>query len=412
MKAPGSTGLARTLWSCSRNGVRKASLVAGLLLLVVAGCLIGAAAQAGAATPISSGQTDLVQPAMGHVPLAATGSTSAYAAHEAGKGCGLSRPSARSPRGTTTPLRPTLTWSKVSGASSYDLQILRGNKVRRFFNGHRGTSRHLMKALPANVDLTWRVRARASGSTGAWSKGMKFIISPPKPEFPVGTIASAAPVFQWDALRGAARYECSISGGGVHLTKTGLTTLSYAFGQALPTNVPLTWRVRGSNADGKGVWSRSVAFIVVPGQPSLTITANDRGKTYGDALSLGSSAFTAAGLLPGDSVASVTLTSAGAAAAAAVSGSPYAIVPSAASGTGLDKYAITYVDGSLTVAKRELTISGAVAKDKFVDGTTTATVDFAGASLSGVIGGDAVTIDGSGYSANFDSRELSAPPSP
>ena len=106
--------------------------------------------------------------------------------------------------------------------------------------------------------------------------------------------------------------------------KSGLSTLSYAFGQALPTNVPLTWKVRGSNADGKGVWSRDVAFIVVPDAPSLTITANDRSKTYGHALTLGGSAFTTVGLLPGDSVTSVTLSSGGAAAAAAVNGSPYA----------------------------------------------------------------------------------------
>ena len=270
----------------------------------------------------------------------------------------------------------------MSGASSYDLQIFQGNRLERFFNGHHGTSRHLLNSLPANVDLTWRVRARAAGSTGAWSKSRRFIILPPKPESPSGTITerhSGVPVGRGSVGRPGT--SARVSGGGVHLRKSGLTTLTYAFGQALPTNVPLTWKVRGSNADGKGVWSGDVAFTVVPGQPSLTITATDRGKTYGDALALGSGAFTTAGLLPGDSVTSVTLTSTGAAATAAVSGSPYAIVPSAATGTGLDKYAITYVDGRLTVDRRALTISGAVADDKFYDGTTAATVDFSGAGL-------------------------------
>ena len=46
---------------------------------------------------------------------------------------------------------------------------------------------------------------------------------------------------------------------------------------------------------------------------------------------------------------SVTLTSTGAPATATVAGSPYAITASAAVGTGLANYAITYVDGSLTV---------------------------------------------------------------
>ena len=58
--------------------------------------------------------------------------------------------------------------------------------------------------------------------------------------------------------------------------------------------------------------------------------------------------FTASGLLGSDSVASVTLTSPGAAATSTVAGSPYAITPSAAVGVGLANYAITYVDGTLS----------------------------------------------------------------
>jgi hypothetical protein len=376
VKAFGSTGMTRTRRSRTSSRARKAPLVAGLLLLASLLCLVGGA--------------------------------SAYAAQPAGRSCSLGTPSATSPNGTTTPVRPTFMWGKVSGASSYDLRIYRGTALMRSFNGHRGTSRRVVKALPANVELTWSVRARTAGSAGAWSKSMKFIVSPPRLKSPSGTITSPVPAFHWNKLSGAIRYECSISGGGVKLTKSGLTTLSCTFGQALPTNVPLTWKVRGSNADGRGVWSKSVSFIVVPDHPPLTITANDQSKTYGATLPLSGSAFTTAGLLPGDSVSSVTLSSTGAAATATVSGSPYAIVPSAASGTGLAKYAITYVDGSLTVGKQALTISGAVARDKFYDTTTTATVDFAGASLSGVIGGDTVTIDSAACSASFASASIGA----
>ena len=53
----------------------------------------------------------------------------------------------------------------------------------------------------------------------------------------------------------------------------------------------------------------------------------------------------------------MTLTSAGAAATATVAGSPYAIVPSAAAGTGLGNYTISYVNGSLTVNPAALTIT-------------------------------------------------------
>ena len=56
---------------------------------------------------------------------------------------------------------------------------------------------------------------------------------------------------------------------------------------------------------------------------------------------------------------SVTLTSAGAAATATVAGSPYVITPSAAAGTGLANYVITYHNApiGLTVNRAHLTVA-------------------------------------------------------
>src|SRR4029079_4766021 len=96
------------------------------------------------------------------------------------------------------------------------------------------------------------------------------------------------------------------------------------------------------------------------GQRSLTITANDRTKTYANTLVLGTSAFsTGAGeLANGDTIASVTLTSAGAAATANVGS--YAVIPSAAvagPATLLSNYDIHYANGSLEVGQRSLPIT-------------------------------------------------------
>ncbi len=83
---------------------------------------------------------------------------------------------------------------------------------------------------------------------------------------------------------------------------------------------------------------------------ALEITANSSSKTYGKTLTFAGTEFTtgAGELVNGDTVTSVTLTCAGAAAAAAVGS--YPIVPSAAVCTGLGNYAISYHNGSLTVA--------------------------------------------------------------
>jgi hypothetical protein len=85
----------------------------------------------------------------------------------------------------------------------------------------------------------------------------------------------------------------------------------------------------------------------------LIITAGRESKVYGTTFA--ASAFTASGLLNADVVASVTLTSAGA--AAATPAGSYDIVPSAALGTGLTNYAIRYVNGQLTVTPASLFVS-------------------------------------------------------
>ncbi len=83
----------------------------------------------------------------------------------------------------------------------------------------------------------------------------------------------------------------------------------------------------------------------------LTITANDVSKEYRTTANFTGTEFTADGLAPGDSVAAVTLTSAGAAADATIDRGPYPIVPGAAVGTHLGNYQIVYVNGSLTVTR-------------------------------------------------------------
>ena len=87
----------------------------------------------------------------------------------------------------------------------------------------------------------------------------------------------------------------------------------------------------------------------------LTLTADSLSKVYGQTSVLTVSGYRAVGLIGTDSVTGVSLTCSGLGASAAVSGSPYPIVPSAALGNGLSNYAIDYVSGALTVASAATT---------------------------------------------------------
>ena len=103
--------------------------------------------------------------------------------------------------------------------------------------------------------------------------------------------------------------------------------------------------------DGKFTGSTSNTVGATLSKATLTITANNAGKSFGTLATLGGTAFAQAGLVTanGDSISGVSESCTGCAAAAAVGS--YAIVPSAATGTGLGNYSISYANGSLAVAQ-------------------------------------------------------------
>src|SRR5437667_5695536 len=115
----------------------------------------------------------------------------------------------------------------------------------------------------------------------------------------------------------------------------------------------------------------------------LTITANSTSKNYGDTVTFAGTEFTTSGLKNSDTVTSVTLTSAGAAATSTVGGSPYSIVPSAAVGTGLANYNLKYVNGTLTVNQRPATVKADDKSKNYGDSNPALT-----ATVTGTVNGD------------------------
>ncbi len=266
--APSSSSGRRLSPASRRRRALPAPSSALLVAFCLVSCLLGAAASASVAQ--SSPLLRPAAPALQLLPLS-FGPAGVSLTPGAARTASPARPAGKAPEGTIAPLRPTVRWGAVRGASWYDLRIYKGGQLLRTVNGIRAHSYRIRKALSANVDLTWRVRGRNAAGAGRWSKGLDFAIGVPALQAPSGTIANATPTFTWDKLTGAATYEISVSGGTLALTKSGLTALSYRFSQDLPTNVPLAWKVRGSNADGRGAWSKSTAFTIAKA-PSANLT--------------------------------------------------------------------------------------------------------------------------------------------
>ncbi|MGA2246322.1 MAG: YDG domain-containing protein [Verrucomicrobiota bacterium] len=159
-------------------------------------------------------------------------------------------------------------------------------------------------------------------------------------------------------------------------------TLNSGSNQALSVTFTPTDSVNYTNVTTK------VAINVQPAP--LTITANAQSKTYGQSVTFGSGStnFTCSGLQNGDTVGTVTLDCGGGASGAPVSGSPYTITPSAATGgSGSEtNYAITYVNSTLTLNPLAVALVGA----RPYDGTGTAA--FGILSVANAVGTDQISL--------------------
>jgi filamentous hemagglutinin family protein len=205
--------------------------------------------------------------------------------------------------------------------------------------------------------------------------------------------------------------------GGVLLAATGAFTNNVGAG-AITAPVGVFWQVfsaaptgdtfRNLNSRNTAVWNTpSGGTVTAAGnryifafQPTITFTSINDAKTYGvDDTSTVATDFTVgaaqsgvAGAFVGDTLAAAftgtpSVTSTGAPATAAVSGSPYAINVGAGSLAALDGYGLVFASlGALSVAPRTLTYAVADA-----NGTYGTTATLGAATLTGVLAGDVVT---------------------
>jgi hypothetical protein len=143
-------------------------------------------------------------------------------------------------------------------------------------------------------------------------------------------------------------------------TYAGRNTTSYGPSASAPTGAG-DYTANGSfGGDTNHTGSNDSADFSI-GLRRLDITATDQAKTYGETFTFAGTEFTTGAnqLVTGDSVTTVTLMSAGAAATATVAGSPYSITPSVALGAGLANYDIHYhlAPTGLALGLRDLDIT-------------------------------------------------------
>ena len=180
-------------------------------------------------------------------------------------------------------------------------------------------------------------------------------------------------------------------------------TLSTAIGAAATAGTH-TITATGGTAANYAITYDSGTLAV--SRAPLSIMADNEPKTYGQVFIFTGTDFTTSTLYYNDTVTSATLTSAGAAANAAVPGSPYPISASNGAGNGLANYLITYAAGSMAVNPLGITVSGITADDKGYDGSAIASINTGGAALVGVLAGDVVNLYTGAAQGTFSDKNV------
>lgn len=190
------------------------------------------------------------------------------------------------------------------------------------------------------------------------------------------------------------------------LTGAPLLSSAGSAAMALVSAAPYSINIAAGSLDA-GSSGYALAFVqgTLQVDPrSLTITANDSGKIYGQTGSF--NGFNANGLVNGDTLTGVDLASLGTARTANVGN--YTITASNADGTGLSNYDITYVDGTLSIGKAGLTITANNGNKTYGQSG-----DFNGFSSNGLRNDDSIsgidlTSNGSAATANVGNYVITA----
>ncbi len=180
----------------------------------------------------------------------------------------LAAPSVVTPvTGGTFDRSPTLRWTTVSGATTYDVLLTNLTTDRLAFRNRSvpGDSIRIPRDLP-DGDYQLVVRAQSGQSFSSWSTPLVFSIgAPPTITSPTsGQVAGGRPKFVWTGISGAERYELQVldkDSGKFVLQQTSITSTSFTAPTALPLG-SYSVTVRAVSTLGEITeWSEAVDFL-------------------------------------------------------------------------------------------------------------------------------------------------------
>jgi hypothetical protein len=237
---------------------------------------------------------------------------------------------------------------------------------------------HVEATIQGGGSTAWRIQWYAPGvvpATGTPAQDTLYTESAGTTTVTKNETFAVSTVGTWTLVVCKTANAGSCSGGNQVTTATFTVTAPSCTAPLVTTHPSAQAITYGANA---------IFSAAASGSPAPTVKWQlNTGSGYSD-------------ISPAETSASLTITKPG----VVMSGNSYRAVFTNSCGSANSNGAL------LTVSAKNLTISGALANNKAYDGTTTATVDFTSASLVGVVAGDSVSINSSGYGANFNNANV------
>jgi hypothetical protein len=175
-------------------------------------------------------------------------------------------------------------WTPVSGATSYDLELDAGLGFASLTNVV-GTSKNLLLTTGDVGPHTWHIRAKNGANIGSWSASRTYTVvgvpaTPTTNNPPSGSdVTYSAPTFfSWNQVANATSYSIQYdSEAPITVTGTNYSRTFSTFGSH-------TWKVLASNDAGDSGWSSVKTFNVVLAAPPLNSPTNGSTSYVGTTL--------------------------------------------------------------------------------------------------------------------------------
>jgi hypothetical protein len=186
---------------------------------------------------------------------------------------------------------PTLTWSTVTNAVTYRVQVSTSSVFSTIITDDStisvGTAT-LSTILSSGTKYFWRINAKNSAGTSSWSTLWNYTTGVSAPSAPSLSVpvngasgVSVTPTLTWNTVANAVTYRIQVSTSSNFAIQVAddstLTSGTKTLSTALASGTSYYWRVNAKSSSGISVWSSTMNFttyISTPVTPTLSSPAN------------------------------------------------------------------------------------------------------------------------------------------